>query len=212
MNGEQNSLFSAKDLAGSYTTGRKPHLELSPEALQQWKQRVLKFQSDVIVGAAASQGNLFGDVLGITLNADSLNPMALPRQNSQFWRWKAEDAGVSALYFVFDYGVDGSPLLLYTGETIKANQRWKGEHGCKHYLLNYQQAHYHYSLPTEIGIAFWQDAPVQTKARQQLERDLILKWRSRLIRRIGLFGGRRLPIGLRLANPQIRRGIWGFAN
>jgi hypothetical protein len=79
---------------------------------------------------------------------------------------------------VFDYGTGGSPLLLYTGETGKSNQRWKGEHGCKHYLLNYQQAHYHYSLPTEIGIAFWQDAPAQTKARQQLERDLILKWRS----------------------------------
>jgi hypothetical protein len=175
MNGEQNSLFSAKDLAGSYSPGRKPHLELSPEALQQWKQRVLTFQSDVIVGEPVSQGNLFGDVLGITLNADSLNPLDLPRQNTQFWRWKAEDAGVSSLYFVFDYGTVGSPLLLYTGETGKSNQRWKGEHGCKHY---YQQAHYHYSLPTEIGIAFWQDAPAQAKPRQQLERDLILKWRS----------------------------------
>jgi hypothetical protein len=178
MQGEQNSLFSAKDLAGSYTTGRKPHLELSPEALQGWKQRVLTFQSDVIVGEPVSQGNLFGDMLGIALNADSFNPLELPRQNTQFWRWKAEDAGVSSIYFVFDYGTGGSPLLLYTGETVKSNQRWKGEHGCKHYLLNYQQAHYHYSLPTEIGIAFWQDAPVQTKARQQLERDLILKWRS----------------------------------
>jgi hypothetical protein len=178
MNGEQNSLFSAKDLAGSYSPGRKPHLELSPEALQQWKQRVLNFQSDVIVGGPVSQGNLFGDLAGIALNGDSLNPLELPRQNTQFWRWKAEDAGVSSLYFVFDYGTTGSPLLLYTGETGKSNQRWKGEHGCKHYLLNYQQAHYHYSLPTEIGIAFWQDAPVQAKPRQQLERDLILKWRS----------------------------------
>jgi hypothetical protein len=178
MKGEQNSLFSAKDLAGSYTTGQKPHLELSSEALHQWKQRVLTFQSDVTVGEPVSQGNLFGDMLGIALNADSLNPLELPRQNTQFWRWKAEDAGVSSLYFVFDYGTGGSPLLLYTGETVKSNQRWKGEHGCKHYLLNYQQAHYHYSLPTEIGIAFWQDAPAQTKPRQQLERDLILKWRS----------------------------------
>lgn len=177
MQGEQNSLFSAKDLSGSYTTGGKPHLELSPEALAQWKQRVLTFQSRVEISLPACQGSLFADPAP-ALDADSLDPLQLPRQNTQFWRWKAEDAGVSSLYFVFDYGVGKVPLLLYTGETVKSNQRWKGEHGCKRYLLNYQQAHYHYNIPTEIGIAFWQDAPLQTKARQQLERDLILKWRS----------------------------------
>jgi hypothetical protein len=176
MQGEQISMFSAKDLAGSYGTARTPYLEFNPDALINWKQRVLTFQSGIKVATPNRQESLFGGP--DLLTADSLNPRQLPRQNTQFWRWKAEDAGVAALYFVFDYAMAELPLLLYVGETGKSNQRWKGEHGCKHYLINYQQAHYHYDLPTQLGIAFWQDAPVQTRVRQQLERDLILKWRS----------------------------------
>ncbi len=178
MQGEQISMFSAKDLAGSYGTDRKPYLEFSPDALNHWKQRVLTFQAGIKVAAPNRQVSLFSNSEPDLLTADSLNPLQLLRQNTQFWRWKAEDAGVSSLYFVFDYATANLPLLLYTGETVKSNQRWKGEHGCKHYLMNYQQAHYHYDLPTQLGIAFWQDAPVQTSLRQRLERDLILKWRS----------------------------------
>ncbi|WP_196602024.1 hypothetical protein [Gloeocapsopsis dulcis] len=33
-------------------------------------------------------------------------------------------------------------------------------------------------MKTAVSIAFWWDAPVKTKPRQQLERALIQKWRS----------------------------------
>jgi hypothetical protein len=76
---------------------------------------------------------------------------------------------------VIDYEL---PLLLYVGETIKSGQRWKGEHDCKRYLLNYRQVHYQHQLPSQLGIAFWPHAPTQTRSRQQLELGLIYRWRS----------------------------------
>lgn len=178
---EQPSLFSAKDLAGSYTVHRAPPIDLQADALIAWKQRVFDYQQAVDITPPQTQGSLFDltswgvNVTQPTIEIESLDPFQLPRQNTQFWRWKAEDAGVSSLYFVFDYSV---PLLLYVGETVKSNQRWKGEHDCKRYLLHYQQCHYSHQLPTQLGITFWKDAPQDTRSRQKLESALIYKWRS----------------------------------
>jgi hypothetical protein len=177
---EQISLFSAKDIAtGTYAVNRRQTLTIAPDALQAWKQKVLIFQQQfhqqAVPGTAPiGQTNLF-ETLPDPHDSEMLNPIDLPPQNTQFWRWKAEDAGVSALYFVIDYELD---LLLYVGETVQSNQRWKGAHDCKRYLLNYQQAHYQFNLPTQLGIAFWQDAPTATRARQKMESTLIFKWRS----------------------------------
>ncbi len=107
-------------------------------------------------------------------------PLPLRRQNTEFWRWQFDDVGVAAMYFVIDYAADAENerLLLYVGETVKSNQRWKGEHDCKRYLLNYQQAHYDNGLKSELGIAFWPCAPTERQPRQQLESGLIYRWRS----------------------------------
>lgn len=163
-------------------------LAMSADALQDWKQRIFAYQQQVKVSPPVQQNSLFE----ITTSPDytdpnSINPFTLPQQNTQFWRWKAEDHGVAALYFVIDYEL---PILLYVGETVKSNQRWKGEHDCKRYLLNYRQAHYQVQqqaryqvqqqiqLETTLGIAFWPNAPIKTRSRQQLESALIYKWRS----------------------------------
>lgn len=178
---EQASLFSAQDLQGTYVVNRTAPLEISPAALETWKQKVWRYQQQVPIGAPTQQASLFDGPTSVRL-ADTLNPFTLPPQNTQFWRWQASDAGVSALYFVFDYHLDPTsqttPLLLYVGETGQSNQRWKGEHGCKRYLLSYQQAHYDHELPTQLGIAFWQDAPVGVADRQSLESALIAQWKS----------------------------------
>jgi hypothetical protein len=123
---EQIPLFKAQDLAGSYGTNRRATLEIAPEALQAWQQKVRQFQQKVVVSIPTTQTSLF-DLMPMVADADSVDPLKLPQQNTQFWRWRAEDAGVSALYFVIDYEID---LLLYVGETVKSNQRWKGEHDC----------------------------------------------------------------------------------
>ena len=80
-----------------------------------------------------------------------------------------------SLYFVMDVQV---PLLLYVGETVKANQRWKGVHDCKRYVLNYRDLHTKYGIETAINTAFYWDIPAEVRSRQQLESALIERWRS----------------------------------
>jgi hypothetical protein len=157
---------------------------MGEEALQQWKQRIVTFQHHVKTCVPAQQGNLFDGMDDGTLtdrvnfefaDPDRINPFALPQKNTEFWRWKAEDMGVAALYFVID---DQAAILLYVGETVKSNQRWKGEHDCKRYLMNYVSAHRSLDLPVRVNIRFWAKAPAQTRPRQRLESALIRKWRS----------------------------------
>ncbi len=149
--------------------------------LKVWKQRVIAFQDQL--SPTEQQGSLFESSSGdTTLNdlVSAIAPFDLRKQNTEFWRWQFDDVGVAAMYFVIDYAstAHSNPVVLYIGETIKSNQRWKGEHDCKRYLLNYRQAHYDNGLTSELGIAFWPEAPGDRKARQQLESALIRHWRS----------------------------------
>ncbi|MBN3921704.1 MAG: GIY-YIG nuclease family protein, partial [Nostoc sp. NMS4] len=57
-------------------------------------------------------------------------------------------------------------------------KRWQGIHACKDYIASYQDVHYRYGLQTAVNAAFWWDAPVDRRTRQELELSLILKWRS----------------------------------
>jgi hypothetical protein len=173
---EQLLLFSQDELRDCHLEAPAELLEMSGDALQDWKQRIFGYQQQVKISPPIQQNTLFEVATSPEYaDPDSINPFTLPQQNTQFWRWKADDHGVAALYFVIDYEL---PILLYVGETVKSNQRWKGEHDCKRYLLNYRQAHYQTQIETTLGIAFWPKAPVKTRARQQLESALIYKWRS----------------------------------
>jgi hypothetical protein len=176
MSEHQPSLFSAAELKGCYTVTPTAGSEMSPAALTDWKQRIWQYQQQLRTQSPMQQGSLFEPAASPTPDRpDLIDPLTLPRQNTEFWRWKAEDIGVAALYFVIDYDL---PILLYVGETVKSNQRWKGEHDCKRYLLNYRQAHYQHNLSSALGIGFWAEAPIQTRPRQRLEQALIQKWRS----------------------------------
>lgn len=177
MTEHQPSLFSAAELRGCYAVTPAVTLEMSSEALSSWKGRVFQYQQQVKLTVPIQQQALFDltPTPQSSVNPDDLDPFGLPQQNTEFWRWKAEEAGVAALYFVIDYEL---PILLYVGETVKSNQRWKGEHDCKRYLLNYRQTHYQLQLQSTLGIAFWAHAPEQTRMRQRLESGLIYKWRS----------------------------------
>lgn len=172
----QPSLFTAAELSGCYAVTPSSGVDMSEKVLAAWKQRILQFQQQVRLDHPIQQ-SLWGAMPLTTRsqNPDSIDPFELPQQNTEFWRWKADDAGVAALYFVIDYAL---PILLYIGETVKSNQRWKGEHDCKRYLLNYRQVHYQLQVESSLGIGFWAEAPVQTRARQKLESALIARWRS----------------------------------
>ncbi|ESA35132.1 hypothetical protein N836_13500 [Leptolyngbya sp. Heron Island J] len=147
-------------------------IALGRQELTAWKARVATFQTAVKTEPVMEQVSLFE---ATPEPAETINPFTLPQQNTEFWRWQFSDVGVAALYFVIDYQ---SELLLYVGETVKSNQRWKGEHDCKRYLVNYRQAHYHHNLESQLGIAFWRHAPAERRPRQAIESALIYKWRS----------------------------------
>lgn len=175
----QPSLLSQQDLRAAevswaYNQGVNREPPLNAIALQQWKQRIQSFQTTVRMGPGSNQGSLFdtGDPVS---PADSIEPFGLPQRNAEFWREQFHEAGESALYFVVD---QRTTLLLYVGETVKANQRWKGTHDCKRYILSYIEAHRTHGLPVEVNIGFWPHAPRQRQPRQALESELIYKWRS----------------------------------
>lgn len=179
---EQQSLFSVTQLQDIQRPNvkSKKSLVLSQDALADWTQKLFRFQSSKPNAPAPSQRSLLMQEASGEYNIQSdkivsLDPFALPQQNTEFWRWTFSDPGEAALYFVIDAEL---PVLLYVGETCQANKRWKGVHGCKQYLMNYVELHRRYNLPVSVRIAFWQEAPRETKARQALEQALIQQWRS----------------------------------
>ena len=155
----------------------QPQLSLGPTELQAWKQRIIRFQTQLRAAPTMQQGSLFSASIPSD-SASDIDPFSLRRQNTEFWRWQFDDVGVAAMYFVIDYALPKLPLLLYVGETVKSNQRWKGVHDCKRYLTNYRQCHYDNGLESDLAIAFWPHAPEERKARQKLEGQLIYRWRS----------------------------------
>jgi hypothetical protein len=175
---EQQSLFTLAEQQALYRTRyqqqAKLQMGLSAEALCQWQQRILDYQSQVSQTPVVMQSSLLAE-LGSQPLATSIDPFSLQRRSLNFWRWPADSPGVAALYFVIDYRW---PLLLYIGETCKANQRWKGEHDCKRYAANYQALHSQHGLTAPVGIAFWMDAPSEVRDRQHWESMLIERWRS----------------------------------
>lgn len=195
-------LSDAAMRAASYSTYEnfQPQLSLGPTELQTWKQRIINFQTQLQTTHPVQQGSLF-DLAAPSAKSSAepptqpnpaltIDPFNLRRQNTEFWRWQFDDVGVAAMYFVIDYAAkpidqdntekntENTPLLLYIGETVKSNQRWKGVHDCKRYLTNYRQSHYENGLDSELGIAFWPHAPAERQPRQKLESDLIYRWRS----------------------------------
>jgi hypothetical protein len=149
-------------------------MQMDGDCLQGWKKRVFRHQQQVRTNVPEKQAALFDDS-SVRHELDTVDPFSLSLQSLSFWRFPADSSGDACLYFVIDNAL---PLLLYVGETSRSNQRWKGVHDCKRYVENYQSLHYQHQIRTAVCIAFWWNAPVQTRPRQQLEQALIQKWRS----------------------------------
>ena len=63
-------------------------------------------------------------------------------------------------------------------EFNRSNKRWQGTHDCKGYLDKYQSLHYQHGLSCAVNIVFWWNVPAVARARQQMELELIERWRS----------------------------------
>lgn len=173
----QGSLFAAStDLPPASGLQSSPGLQLARAQLQQWQQVLGRFQAPLFAGKAQAmqQGELFG---GPGDPAAAINPLALRAQTLHFWRWPEAPQQGAALYFVLDApAAEREPLLLYVGETGRADQRWKGEHDCKQYLAAYSEALARADLSCQLSIRFWLDVPQAVRARRQLEQALIRRW------------------------------------
>lgn len=170
----QGDLFELTSQASE--AGESPELEITAPQLRRWQQRVHAFQAPLFhpTPQDALQGALFGATNDPLADFDPLKLKALPLS---FWRWPQGPHQGAALYLVMDRPADlEQPLLLYIGETIAADRRWKGAHDCKAYLAAYQEACMDCGLRCSTSIRFWSDVPRATRARRQLEQTLIQRW------------------------------------
>ena len=149
---------------------------LNEQQLQSWQERIHSFQSPLFESDSPrqEQSSLFGSE---EAEAAGVQPLSLKPLPLSFWRWPQSPHQGAALYWVMDRPAGlKHPILLYIGETMAADRRWKGEHDCKAYLAAYQEACMHCGLSCRTSIRFWGDVPRATKARRQLEQTLIRRW------------------------------------
>ena len=182
----QIEMFSGK----KFKTKRRDELLMNVEELKAWKTRIISYQQKVRHQPPATQTTLFDLPPEEYCDPDTVDPLSLQLQSMSFYRIPSDFPGQACLYFVMDSAID---LILYVGETLYSNRRWKGVHDCKQYIGSYQDLNYRYHQKTAINITFWWDTPSNTKKRQQMKQKLIQKWRSPFNKEMWLIWGQ--PFG-----------------
>jgi hypothetical protein len=174
------------DLFAGDALGSGPGLPAAPPPLLRhqllaWQARIADHQGPLFADRNAGptrQGQLFAAPDDDpAARAAALDPLALAPQSLSFWRWPSAPQRGAALYLVIDRPADPSPpLLLYVGETGRADRRWKGDHDCKTYLAAYGEALAAAGLSARLSIRFWLDVPGAIGPRRALEQALIRRW------------------------------------
>ena len=172
----QYNLFNNNDLDFS-EKNLLQDVFIQKEMIKEWQEKVINHQSPFFNSnyQDVTQPSLFESIseeLNETFNPIQLTPLPL-----SFWRWpKAMHQG-PAVYFVMDKIINSEEnIILYIGETISAEKRWKGEHDCKNYLSSYSDTLQKANMTPKLNIRFWLDVPIKTKERRKLEQKLIQTW------------------------------------
>ena len=172
----QYDLFSNSDLDFSENNLLQDIL-IEKKIIKDWQEKIINHQSPIFKSnyKNVTQSSLFesiSDELNKTFNPIQLTPLPL-----SFWKWPKTMHKGPAIYFVMDKVINSEEnIILYIGETISAEKRWKGEHDCKNYLSNYSDTLQKATLTTKLNIRFWLDVPIKTKERRKLEQKLIQTW------------------------------------
>ncbi len=178
----QGDLFSEKHLIDNQAVFGE--VQLSSDFLKAWQKRLHSHQRNFFKGEKeiTAQPSLFSIEMDseeqqIKKTVDSLNPLELAPLSMSFWRSPNNQHKGPAIYLVTDRpkGLD-TPILLYIGETVAAEKRWKGDHDCKRYLAAYSEALSKTNIVCNLSIRFLTDVPTSTKTRRKLERLLIERW------------------------------------
>ena len=172
----QNNLFNKNDINFSEKK-RLDHIYVEKKVIKEWQKKINDYQSPIFKYGYKNinQRSLFES------NTDDKNetfsPKSLTALPLSFWRWPQPMHEGPAIYFVIDKIMNTDEnIILYIGETISAEKRWKGEHDCKSYISNYLETLQKANVKTNLNIRFWLDVPIKTKERRQLEQDLIQTW------------------------------------
>ena len=172
----QYDLFSNSDLDFSENNLLQDIL-IEKKIIKDWQEKIINHQSPIFKSnyKDVTQASLFesiSDELNKTFNPIQLTPLPL-----SFWKWPKTMHKGPAIYFVMDKVINSEEnIILYIGETISAENRWKGEHDCKKYLSSYSETLQKATVTTQLSIRFWLDVPIKTKDRRELEQRLIQTW------------------------------------
>ena len=172
----QYDLFNKNDVIFSDNNNLK-NLNFDKKVIKEWQNKIIDHQSTIFKSGHKNinQPSLFEsneEKLNETFNPIELSPLPL-----SFWRWPKTMHKGPAIYFVMDkLEKFDENIILYIGETISAEKRWKGEHDCKSYLSSYSETLQKANLSTKLNIRFWLDVPINTKERRKLEQKLIQTW------------------------------------
>ena len=172
----QRNLFEDNDINIAYRSDFQDK-HINKKLIEEWQRKIIHHQSPIFKCGYknTNQPSLFessSEKLNETFNPLELTPLPL-----SFWRWEKKLHEGAAIYFVMDELINSKEnIILYIGETIAAEKRWKGEHDCKSYLSNYSESLQKANMTTKLSIRFWLDVPIQTKERRKLEQKLIQTW------------------------------------
>ena len=129
------------------------NLKIKGEILTEWRNRIHNHQFKI----SKDTNNKTFRQTSLPINKISIerkiDPFSLKPLSLNFWRTNQYIHNGPAMYFVID-SMESSKIILYIGETHLANKRWKGEHDCKNYLMNYKEAvsYTHLTLPTIYSV------------------------------------------------------------
>ena len=172
----QGNLFSSSS-SPIGITNNNTEINLSKDVLTNWQKRIYKYQENLfqLIPSNHEQGSLFPQAENTSYK--TLEPLSLTPLPLSFWRWPDAPHYGPAIYMVMDRLENcDSHILLYIGETLFADRRWKGEHDCKAYVASYSEALNDAGIKSQLSIRFWSDVPVNTKLRRKLEQQLIKHW------------------------------------
>ena len=172
----QYDLFNNNEINYSHINNSQDVI-LDEKVIKDWQQKIINHQSLVFKYRYEnlSQSSLFeSDLEELT---EQFNPLELTPLPLNFWRWPKPMHEGPAIYFVIDKTINFEEnMILYIGETLSAEKRWKGDHDCKNYLANYSETLQKSGLTSKLSIRFWLDVPIETKERRKLEQKLIQTW------------------------------------
>jgi len=173
----QGELFNQEDYI-DYSISQSDRLSFKRNEIEAWQMRIHTYQVPHFkrIDFSEYQKSIFTlnekEKSSAITNFLDLTPLPL-----NFWQWPKSNHHGPAIYLVMDKLTKiNSHILLYVGETVAAEKRWKGEHDCKSYLQEYSEACQKAGLRTQLSIRFWEDVPKDTKGRRALEKQLIKKW------------------------------------